>query len=85
MVAEDEMVGWCHQLNGQSLSKLWEMVKERTEEPGVLQSVGVTKGWTQLNNNSLSAVFGLDSWASPRSSSLPPLLLKPMENGHRNT
>ena len=61
------------------------MVKERTEEPGVLQSVGVTKGWTQLNNNSLSAVFGLDSWAIPRSSSLPPLLLKPMENGHRNT
>ena len=46
---------------------------------------GVAKGWTRLNNNSLSAVFGLDSWAIPRSSSLPPLLLKPMENGHRNT
>ena len=40
MTAEDEMVGWRHRLNGQSLSKLWEMVKERTEEPGVLQSMG---------------------------------------------
>ena len=27
---EDEMVGWHHQLNGhKSLSKLWEMVKDR--------------------------------------------------------
>ena len=40
MAAEDEMVGWCHRLNGQSLSKLWEMVKDRIEESGVLQSVG---------------------------------------------
>ena len=28
-MTEDEMVGWHHQLNGLSLSKLWEMVKER--------------------------------------------------------
>ena len=26
---EDEMVGWHHQLNGMSLSKLWEIVKDR--------------------------------------------------------
>ena len=26
---EDEMVGWHHQLNGHSLSKLWETVKDR--------------------------------------------------------
>ena len=26
---EDEMVGWHHRLNDMSLSKLWEMVKDR--------------------------------------------------------
>ena len=26
---EDEMVGWHHQLNGLSLSKLWEIVEDR--------------------------------------------------------
>ena len=26
---EDEMVGWHHQLTDMSLSKLWEMVKNR--------------------------------------------------------
>ena len=26
---KDEMLGWHHQLNVQSLSKLWEMVKDR--------------------------------------------------------
>ena len=26
---EDEMVGWHHRLNGQSLSKLWELVMDR--------------------------------------------------------
>ena len=28
-VTEDEMVGWHHQLNDMSLSKLWEIVKDR--------------------------------------------------------
>ena len=28
-MTEDEMVGWNHQLNDMSLSKLWEMVKDR--------------------------------------------------------
>ena len=28
-MAEDEMVGWHHRLNGQSLSKLWELVIDR--------------------------------------------------------
>ena len=28
-MTEDEMVGWHHRLNGMSLSKLWEMVKDR--------------------------------------------------------
>ena len=26
---EDEMIGWYHPLNDMSLSKLWEMVKDR--------------------------------------------------------
>ena len=26
---EDEMIGWYHRLNDMSLSKLWEMVKDR--------------------------------------------------------
>ena len=33
---EDEMVGW--QIQDMSLSKLWELVKDR--KPGVLQSMG---------------------------------------------
>ena len=43
MAAEDEMGGWCHRLNGQSLSKLWEMVKDRIEESGMLQSMGLQR------------------------------------------
>ena len=31
-----------------SLSKLWELVVDR--EPGVLQSMGVTKSWTKKSN-----------------------------------
>ena len=37
-MTEDEMVGWHHRLNGQELSKLWELVTNR--ESGVLQSIG---------------------------------------------
>ena len=36
-----------------SLSKLWEMIKDRRTEPGALQSMGahaVTKSRTQLSN-----------------------------------
>ena len=28
-MTEDEMVGWHHRLNRHSLSKLWELVKDR--------------------------------------------------------
>ena len=35
---KDELVGWHHWLNGQSLSKLQELVRDR--EAGVLQSMG---------------------------------------------
>jgi len=36
-MAEEETVGWHHQLNGLSLSKLLDMVKDG--KPGVLQSM----------------------------------------------
>ena len=37
-VTEDEMLVWHHRLMDMSLSKLWEILKDR--EPGVLQSMG---------------------------------------------
>ena len=43
-MTEDEMVGWHHQLNGLSLSKLLEMVKDG--KPGVLQSTGCKESGT---------------------------------------
>ena len=45
---EDEMVGWHHRLNGQSLSKLWEMVKDRKVWRAAVH--GVTKSHTQLSD-----------------------------------
>ena len=37
-MAENEMVGWHHQLNGHELSKVWELMMGR--ERGILQSMG---------------------------------------------
>ena len=42
--AEDEMVGWYHQLNGLSLRKVWEIVKNREAWCAVVH--GVTKSRT---------------------------------------
>ena len=42
-VTEDEMVGWHHWLSGMSLSKLWEIVKDREACCGAVH--GVTIDW----------------------------------------
>ena len=45
---ENEMVGWRHWLNGQSLSKLWEIVKDR--EAWRAAAHGVAKSRTGLSD-----------------------------------
>ena len=45
---EDVMAGWHHQLDGQSLSKFQEMVKDR--ETWCAAVPGVTKSQTQLSH-----------------------------------
>ena len=47
-MTEDEIVGWHHQLNNMSLSKLWEMVKGREAWHAAVH--GVTKSHTQLSD-----------------------------------
>ena len=46
------MVGWHHQLEGMSLSKLRELVMDREAWRFAVHGVtkgGVTKGWTRLS------------------------------------
>ena len=45
---EDEMVRWYHELNDMSLSKLWEMVKDREAWHTAVH--GVTNSWTWLSD-----------------------------------
>ena len=45
-MAEDEMVGWQHQLNGRGLSRLREFVIDR--EAWHAAVYGVAKSWTWL-------------------------------------
>ena len=45
---EDEMAGWHHQLDGGSLSELWEMVMAREAWRAAIHRV--TKSWTRLSD-----------------------------------
>ena len=46
-MTEDEMVGWHHRLNGHEFEQT--LPEWRTEEPGVLQSIG-SQSWTGHSN-----------------------------------
>ena len=69
----DEMVGWHHWLNGRevSLSKLWEIVKDR--EAWCAAVHGVPKSWTWLSDWTPTSSLSL----SPYPSSVPPHKLNP--------
>ena len=47
-MTEDEIVGWHHQLNGLSLGRLQELVRDKEAWHAAVH--GVTKNRTQLSN-----------------------------------
>ena len=47
-MTEDEIVGWHHRLNGQSLSRLWDLLMDREAWRAVVH--GVTKSCTLLSD-----------------------------------
>ena len=47
-MAEDEMAGWHHGVNGRSLSELWGLVLDREAWRAAIH--GVSKSWTRLSD-----------------------------------
>ena len=45
---EDDMAGWCHQLNGHNLSKFWELVMDREAWRAAVHEA--TNSQTQLSD-----------------------------------
>ena len=43
------MVGWHHRLNGHEFEQALGDGEGQGRKPGMLQSMGVTKSWTQLS------------------------------------
>ena len=44
-MTEDEMVGWHHQLTDMSLSKLWEIVKNREDWHAAIHGEAKSQTW----------------------------------------
>ena len=65
--AEDEMVGWHHWFNGLSLSKVWEMAKDREAWHAAVHVGRKELDTTEpLNNNTMSSGDTRDPSASSR-------------------
>ena len=66
-MTEDEVFGWHHSID-MSLSKIWEMVKDREAWRAAVH--GVTKNETQLNNGNNVSVL-LSQFFTPSPSPIP--------------
>ena len=53
---EDEMAGWHHQLDGQSLSKLQKMVKDRRAWRAAVHGVAESDMTDRLNHNTVKTL-----------------------------